>query len=109
MMRYRHHPSSYAWCFSTSIQNTVGDEIPCKKISIVFAYYNQNNHKIQLHVLPMTSFDLEVAPVNICHDVSGVQLVGTKKSTYKCLSPLPSGLSQSPQGPKGNQQWKSPI
>lgn len=85
MMRYRHHPSSYAWCFSTSIQNTVGDEIPCKKISIVFAYYNQNNHKIQLHVLPMTSFDLEVAQVFI--------------STTIRVEPKPTR----------NQQWKSPI
>jgi len=45
------------------------------------------NHKTRLCVLSMTSSDLEVTPVNICHGVSGVQLVGAKKSTFKCLSP----------------------
>lgn len=45
------------------------------------------NHKTRLCVLSMTSSDLEVTPVNICHGVSGVQLVGAKKSAFKCLSP----------------------
>lgn len=34
-------------------KKTVGDEVQCN--SIIFVCYNQNNHKIQLHFLAMTS------------------------------------------------------